>query len=93
VSVGNSSGNFTQLILNNVFLARPPNTEGTVDLYYILQNDTANWRYLTSMTTDSMVITTPLPSNQIIAIGRSSIIPGLQSLPGHKGQLFRRRFA
>jgi hypothetical protein len=92
VSVGNSSGNFTQLILNNVFLARPPNTEGTVDLYYILQNDTANWRYLASMTTDSMVITTPLPSNQIIAIGRSSIIPGLQSLPGTQGTIIQTPF-
>jgi hypothetical protein len=64
---------------NSVTLNMPPNTE-RADVYY---KNAGNWQFLGSTTTGTLPIipTLSLPVT-VIAVGRNSIIPGLESFPG-----------
>lgn len=64
---------------NGVTVSIPPNTE-RVDVYY---RTTGNWTLLGSTTTGRIVNIPERPRPvSVIAIGRNSIIPGLESFPG-----------
>ena len=64
---------------NGVTVSMPPNTE-RVDVYY---RTTGNWTLLGSTTTGRIVNIPERPRPvSVIAIGRNSIIPGLESFPG-----------
>jgi hypothetical protein len=66
--------------LNAVTLNMPPNTE-RADVYY---KNAGNWQYLASTTTGTISTIPPLSLPvTVIAIGRNSIIPGLESFPGN----------
>lgn len=64
---------------NGVTVSMPPNTE-RVDVYY---RTTGNWTLLGSTTTGRIINIPERPRPvSVIAIGRNSIIPGLESFPG-----------
>jgi hypothetical protein len=62
----------------------PQSTNFPIDLY--ISSNGSNWRYLTSASTESVRLRSPLPSHtRVIAIGRNSFIPTLESFPGNVG--------
>jgi hypothetical protein len=64
-----------------ISLVVPPFTERS-DIYYSNYAINDNWKYLGSTTGSSFTVAS-LPVNaRVIAIGRSSLIPGLESFPG-----------